>query len=82
MFGRALVISTELTGFLLQGVKILCQHSYDARFLDSSREALKCLANVLLIESTTRQIVVDLGYADKAAVKLRVDEQRCSSFSL
>lgn len=68
------MISTELTGFLPQGVRILCQHSYDARFLDSSREALKCLANALLIESKTRQMVVDLGYADKAAIKLRVNE--------
>lgn len=81
-FGPNAVSSTGLTAYLLQGVKILCQHSYDTKFLDSSREALKCLANALLIESKTRQMVVDLGYANKAAIKLRVDEQRRSSFSL
>lgn len=61
--------------FSENGVKILCQHSYDDRFLDSSREALKCLANALLIKSKTRQMVVDLGYADKAAIKLRNDNR-------
>ena len=66
----------------MQGMKILCQHSYEARFLDSSREALKCLANVLLIESKTRQMIVTLGYADRAAIKLRVYENPFSSFSL
>lgn len=63
----------KLTNFLLQGVKILCQHSYDTRFIDSSQVALKCLANTLLIESKTRQMVVNLGYADKAAMKLKVE---------
>lgn len=66
----------------MQGMKILCQLSYEARFLDSSREALKCLANVLLIESKTRPMIVTLGYADKAAIKLRVHEHPFSSFSL
>lgn len=39
----------------------------------TSREASKCLANVLLLESKTRQIFVDLGYPTKAAQRLKVD---------
>ncbi|KAI4133420.1 MAG: hypothetical protein LQ338_000156 [Usnochroma carphineum] len=37
----------------------------------TSREASKCLANVLLLESKTRQIFVDLGYPVKAAQRLK-----------
>ena len=35
--------------------------------------ALKCLANVLLLESKTRQHFVDLGYAHNAARILNVN---------
>lgn len=38
----------------------------------TSREASKCLANILLLESKTRQIFVDLGYPAKAAQRLKV----------
>ncbi len=38
----------------------------------TSREAAKCLANVLLLEGKTRQIFVDLGYFIKAAQRLKV----------
>ena len=38
----------------------------------TSREASKCLANVLLLEPKTRQIFVDLGYPVKAAERLKV----------
>ncbi|KAL8700521.1 MAG: hypothetical protein Q9224_000926 [Gallowayella concinna] len=41
----------------------------------TSREAAKCLANVLLLESTTRQIFVDLGYPVKAAQRLKNDNR-------
>lgn len=38
----------------------------------TSREASKCLANVLLLEGATRQMFVDLGYPVKAAQRLKV----------
>ncbi|KAI4246519.1 MAG: hypothetical protein L6R40_001882 [Gallowayella cf. fulva] len=41
----------------------------------TSREAAKCLANVLLLESKTRQIFVDLGYPVKAAQRLKNDNR-------
>lgn len=68
---------TGLKVVLLQDVEILCRHSYDSSFdsssMASSREALKCLANVLLLESKTRRMFVDLGYANKAAIELKVN---------
>ncbi|KAL9605154.1 MAG: hypothetical protein Q9219_000088 [cf. Caloplaca sp. 3 TL-2023] len=41
----------------------------------TSREAAKCLANVLLLESSTRQVFVDLGYSVKAAQRLKNDNR-------
>ncbi|KAL8674338.1 MAG: hypothetical protein Q9168_001267 [Polycauliona sp. 1 TL-2023] len=53
------------------GVKTLSRHTFESNSLATSREAAKCLANVLLIESKTRQIFVDLGYPLKAAQRLK-----------
>lgn len=39
----------------------------------TSREALRCLANALLLNVPARQIFVDLGYAPRAAERLKVD---------
>ena len=36
---------------------------------------MKCLANIMLLDKATRQIFVDLGYAPKAADRLRVSWQ-------
>ena len=55
-----------------QGILILCRHSFDGNSLITGREALKCLANIMLLEEPTRQIFVDLGYAAKAAECLKV----------
>nr|POE49166.1 synembryn-like protein c3e7.04c [Quercus suber] len=40
-----------------------------------SREALRCLANALLLNEPSRQMFVDLGYALKAAERLQVDDR-------
>lgn len=61
--------------FTKASVRTLCRHSYDGNSLITSREALKCLANVLLLESKTRQIFVDLGYPAKAAERLKNDNR-------
>ena len=55
-----------------QAIETLCQYGFQSDSLTSSREALKCLANILLLESKTRQIFVDLGHATNAAEKLKV----------
>ncbi|KAI4274318.1 MAG: hypothetical protein LQ337_004012 [Flavoplaca oasis] len=61
--------------FRPQGVKTLSRHSFDSNSLVTSREAAKCLANVLLLESKTRQMFVDLGYPVKAAQRLKNDNK-------
>ncbi|KAL8942060.1 MAG: hypothetical protein Q9216_001872 [Gyalolechia sp. 2 TL-2023] len=61
--------------FTPEGVKTLARHSFDGNSMVTSREASKCLANVLLLESKTRQIFVDLGYPTKAAQRLKSDNR-------
>ena len=55
-----------------QGVQVLCRYGFDSDSLETSRAALKVLANVLLLDSDTRQIFVDLGHASKAAQRMKV----------
>lgn len=38
---------------------------------EASREALRCLANAFLLHEPSRQVFVDLGYAPKAAERLK-----------
>ncbi|KAI9715453.1 MAG: hypothetical protein M1812_005929 [Candelaria pacifica] len=61
--------------FTKEGIEILTRHSFDGNSLITSREALRCLANALFLEAKTRQIFVDLGYADKAAERLKHDNR-------
>lgn len=58
--------------FFLQSFGILCQHGFEIDTATSSREALKCVANILLLESKTRPMFVEFGYAPKAAANLKV----------
>ena len=51
---------------------MLCGHSFDGNSLITARSALKCLANIMLLEPKTRQMFADLGYASKAAERLKV----------
>lgn len=43
--------------------------------LPASREALRCLANAFLLNESSRQIFVDLGYPSKAAERLKADDR-------
>lgn len=43
--------------------------------METSREALRCLANALLLNEPCRQTFVDLHYASKAAERLKVDSR-------
>ncbi len=61
----------------------LCHDAFDHFPRDplSSRVALKSLANTLLLQEQTRQKFVNLGYASKAADRLKVRlslQQHCS----
>lgn len=55
-----------------QGIEILAQHGFKNSNLDVSREALRCLANALLLCPAARQVFVNLGYAVHAAERLKV----------
>jgi hypothetical protein len=54
-----------------QGIEILTHHSFHATSARTSKAALQCLANALLSKPPTRQMFVDLGYSERAALRLR-----------
>ncbi|KAF1984968.1 hypothetical protein K402DRAFT_413641 [Aulographum hederae CBS 113979] len=59
--------------FTKDGITILARHGFESTSQATSQQALRCLANALLLRPETRQIFVDLGYADKAADRLKTD---------
>ncbi|KAK4932218.1 hypothetical protein LTR49_001515 [Elasticomyces elasticus] len=61
--------------FTRKGIHILSQYGLDHPSSDTSHEALRCLANALLLNEPSRQTFVDLGYAPKAAAILKVDNR-------
>ncbi|PBP21176.1 guanine nucleotide exchange factor synembryn [Diplocarpon rosae] len=58
-----------------QGIDTLARHAFNSPSLTTSRNALRCLANALLLKPETRQILVDLGYDQKACNKLNNDNR-------
>lgn len=60
---------------VLQGIETLTRHAFNSPSLSTSRNALRCLANALLLRAETRQIFVDLGYELKACNKLKNDSR-------
>ncbi|RYP61255.1 hypothetical protein DL769_007796 [Monosporascus sp. CRB-8-3] len=54
-----------------QGIETLTRHSFDSDSSTTSRNALRCLCNALLLKPEARQTFVDLGYEAKACSKLR-----------
>ncbi|KAI5809271.1 guanine nucleotide exchange factor [Pyronema omphalodes] len=66
--------------FTTEGIETLGKHGFDVNADDvpSAREALRCLANALLVVPRTRQMFVNAGLEFKAAEKLKgavVDDQ-------
>ncbi|KAL2354942.1 guanine nucleotide exchange factor [Cryomyces antarcticus] len=61
--------------FAKAGIETLAGQAFDRDLSDASREALRCLANALFLREQTRQILVDLGYAGKAAQRLKIDNR-------
>ncbi|KAM5451862.1 hypothetical protein MaudCBS49596_003690 [Microsporum audouinii] len=56
-----------------EGIATLSAYGFDEPEAIIYREALRCLANALLLEKATRQRFVDLGNGKKAAEKLKED---------
>ncbi|KAL2054059.1 hypothetical protein ABVK25_005598 [Lepraria finkii] len=88
---KSQIISAEVAAFFTENdIRTLCHYAfYQSDFstgqsetiIQSSHVALKCLANVLLLEKTTRQIFVDGRYAEAVAILLnrsQEDELLCS----
>ncbi|TKA77070.1 hypothetical protein B0A49_03431 [Cryomyces minteri] len=61
--------------FAKAGIETLAGQALDRDLSDASREALRCLANALFLREQMRQILVDLGYAGKAAQRLKIDNR-------
>ncbi|KAI1932226.1 hypothetical protein LOZ65_000812 [Ophidiomyces ophidiicola] len=53
--------------FQKEGIHVLSSYGFGEKDPEIAREALRCLANALLLEQNTRQMFVDLGNAPKAA---------------
>ena len=58
--------------FARKGIETLCEYGFDVAELEVSQEALRCLANAMLLQEAPRQYLLDLEYGDKAAQRLRV----------
>ncbi|KAF2423434.1 hypothetical protein EJ08DRAFT_451744 [Tothia fuscella] len=59
--------------FTKEGIETLAQYAFESTTTSTSREALRCLANALLLKEGTRQLFVNAGAAPKAAEKLKSD---------
>jgi hypothetical protein len=71
-------VSTAGPIFTQKGITILSKYGFDqkeAKAGAASREALRCLANAFLLDEPSRQTFVDLGYAPKAAERLKFDDR-------
>ncbi|KAL2376448.1 hypothetical protein RJZ90_007508 [Blastomyces dermatitidis] len=56
-----------------EGIKVLAYYGCEGKSSTVSREALRCLANALLLKPSMRQIFVDLGHGPNLAEKLKED---------
>ncbi|KAH6662332.1 guanine nucleotide exchange factor [Halenospora varia] len=61
--------------FTKEGIETLTRHAFNSPSQTTSRNALRCLANAMLLRANTRQIFVDLGYMSKACTKLKFDSR-------
>ena len=59
----------------VKGIETLTRHAFNSPSLTTSRNALRCLANAMLLKPATRKIYLDLGYEAKACNKLKNDNR-------
>lgn len=57
----------------VKGIKTLTRHAFDSPSFTTSRNALRCIANAMLLRPETRQIFVDLGCLEMACKRLKND---------
>lgn len=73
VYGRNPNTATPI--FEPNNIKTLARYGLDHESSSTSQEALRCLANAFLLNEPSRQIFVDLGFAPKAADRLKVDDR-------
>ena len=56
------------------GIETLSRYAFEFDSASTSREALRCIANALLLRPNLRQVFVDLGCPSKAAEKLKIQD--------
>ncbi|KAI5927187.1 guanine nucleotide exchange factor [Camillea tinctor] len=61
--------------FTKKGIETLTRHAFNSPSSTTSRNALRCLCNALLLQESCRQMFVDLGYEAKACNKLKNDSR-------
>ncbi|KAF4553038.1 Guanine nucleotide exchange factor synembryn-like protein [Elsinoe fawcettii] len=61
--------------FAKEGTQTLCRYAFDTGISLASREAMRCLANAMLLNEPTRQTVIDLGCPSKAAERMKTDDR-------
>lgn len=59
----------------MKGIETLTKHAFNSPSLTTSRNALRCLANAMLLKTNTRRIFIDLGYEMKMCNKLKNDSR-------
>ncbi|KAF7679901.1 hypothetical protein GT037_001552, partial [Alternaria burnsii] len=71
VYGRSVDNSDPI--FTEDGLRTLGHHAFDGETTPAAQEALRCIANALLLQPKTRQILVNLGHGPHAAEKLKED---------
>ncbi|KAI0426491.1 guanine nucleotide exchange factor [Xylaria sp. FL1042] len=61
--------------FAKEGIEMLARHAFDSPSSTTSRHALRCLCNALLLKKECRQMFVDVGYEAKVCKKLKNDNR-------
>ncbi|KAL5118902.1 hypothetical protein ACEQ8H_003225 [Pleosporales sp. CAS-2024a] len=70
VYGRSVENSDPI--FAQDGLQTLGGYAFQGKEASTSQEALRCIANALLLQPKTRQVLVDLGHGPHAAEKLKV----------
>ncbi|KAF2262682.1 hypothetical protein CC78DRAFT_534560 [Lojkania enalia] len=60
--------------FAEDGIRTLGHYAFDSSSVEVSQEALRCLANALLLQEKTRQTLVTLGYAPRVVEKFKSED--------
>ncbi|KAH7397018.1 guanine nucleotide exchange factor [Phaeosphaeria sp. MPI-PUGE-AT-0046c] len=71
VYGRSVENSDPI--FTKDGIQTLGHYAFQGKEISTSQEALRCIANALLLQPRTRQILVDLGHGPHAAQRLKLE---------